>query len=96
MSKAIIVIALIVAVIAVYPYVVNISGVSQLKGSYVVKWSGVPVLEKGDIYQKDIQLCGKINNWIKIFLEIAGIFVVILTVIEYYKFHKIYKEETRE
>ncbi len=96
MSKAIIVIALIVAVIATYPYIANISEASQLKGYYVVKWSGVPAFEKGNLYEKDIQLCNKINNWIKIILEIAGIFVVILTVIEYYKFYKIYKEEMGE
>ncbi|ADB57740.1 hypothetical protein [Archaeoglobus profundus] len=93
MSRAIVAIAFIVALIAVYPYILNIATVSSLKGSYVVKWSEIPAFVRGTIYEESLKLATMINEIIKLLLEIAGIFVVLLTIIEYYKYHKIHKEE---
>ncbi len=96
MSKAIVVVALVIALIASYPYVSTISKAEEMKGSYVFKWSEVSPFEKGVIYEKILDLTKKVNFWTKTILEIAGIVVFLLTVIEYYKFHKIYKEEMKE
>ena len=93
MSKAIVAIAIIVAIVVTYPFIANISAISELKGSYILKWSEIPLPKRADVYENAIKINEKINKIAKILLELAGIFVFILTVIEYYKFHKIYKEE---
>ena len=93
MSNAIVAVALIPALIAIYPFVTNIATVSELKAGYIPKWSNVPIEKRPDVYQKAIEINSTINYWIKILLELGGIFVVVLTVVEYYKFWKIYKEE---
>ncbi len=93
MSRAIVAVAFIVALIALYPYVSNISTASSLKGSYVFKWSEIPIEKRGTLYGESLKTVTKFNNAVKVLLEMAGIFVVILTVIEYYKYYKIHKEE---
>ena len=90
--RAIIVVAFIVALITMYPYISNISTASSLKGSYVFKWSEIPVEKRGTIYKSDLNFATKFNNAIKILLEIVGILVVLLVIVEYYKYYKIHKE----
>lgn len=93
MSRIIVAIAFIVALVAIYPYVSNILTVLNLKGTYVIKWSEIPAFERGKLYDEAIKLSTEINNIAKIVLEIVGILVVLLTVVEYYKYHKLHKEE---
>ncbi len=93
MSKAIILISLIVAIAVTYPFVANISTVSEIGSAYVLKWSEIPLPVRANVYESAMKLSEKTNTILKILLELAGIFVFILTIIEYYKYHKIYKEE---
>ncbi len=92
MSKVIIAIAIVASLIVVYPYISTISEIAKIKGAYIPKWSEIPPIKKGVIYEKAIQICKSVNDTAKLLLEIAGIFVTALTIVEYYKYHKIYKE----
>ena len=93
MDKGLVAISIIVAILVTYPFIANVSKISELKGSYVLKWSEVPLSKRATVYAKAMEINEKVNRVLKILLELAGLVVIALTVIEYYKFHKIYKEE---
>jgi len=88
LSKWIIAVALIVSIVTTYPLIAT-----MFSDLFIPKWSDIPIEKRGDLYLRSIELIKLVNYWICIFLKIGGILVVILTIIEYYKFWKLYKEE---
>ena len=88
MTKWIIAVALIVAIIATYPLIAT-----MFSDLFIPKWSNIPIEERATLYLESSKIVKVVNYWIGILLKIGGILVVILTIIEYYKFWKLYKEE---
>jgi len=87
-TKWIIAVALIVAIIATYPLIAT-----MFSDLFIPKWSNIPIEERATLYLESSKIVKVVNYWIGILLKIGGILVVILTIIEYYKFWKLYKEE---
>ncbi|HIP25849.1 MAG TPA: hypothetical protein EYG81_05280 [Archaeoglobus profundus] len=88
MTKWIIAVALIVAIIATYPLIAT-----MFSDLFIPKWSNIPIEKRATLYLESSKVVKVVNYWIGILLKIGGILVVILTIIEYYKFWKLYKEE---
>ena len=88
MTKLIIAASLIVAIIATYPLIAT-----MFSDLFIPKWSNIPIEERATLYLESSKIVKVVNYWIGILLKIGGILVVILTIIEYYKFWKLYKEE---
>jgi len=93
LPKEIILISIIIALIAISPFILTLPKVSALKGQYIPKWSEISPIERQELYGKVLETNFILNNLLKLLLEIGAVIVVLLVIVEYIKFHKLHKEE---
>ena len=88
------IIALIITLIILAPFIVSINEVNQSK-DYITKSSYrfVSPEERQKMYLSAEKFDKMINSYAKILIVLAAIAVLLLSLVEYIKFYKIYKEE---
>ena len=88
------IIALIVTLVIVSPFISSINEVSQSK-DYITKSSYrfVTPEERQKMYTSAEEFDKMINSYAKILIILAAIAVLLLSLVEYIKFYKIYKKE---
>ena len=88
------IIALIVTIIVLTPFIISINQVNQTEG-YIAKTSYrfIPPQERHVVYSSAEKLDKLVNFYARILIILAAIATLLLTVVEYLKFCKIYREE---
>ena len=88
------IVAFVITIIVLIPFVVTIAEVGQTK-DYLAKSSYrfIPPEKLQETYSSAEKFDKTINFFAKILIVLAAIFVLLLSVVEYIKFHKLYKEE---
>jgi len=90
-------VSFVVAVIAISPLVFSMMNSAQLGGTYITENSlrYFPPDLRQEVYTSTVKYTSLINDAAKLLLVIAAFFVFIMTVLEYWKFDKMYKLEQK-